>query len=1040
MGLMYLFFSFLLLQLADGKQIIRSKKPGSMVLELDAMGETKIVDADTGSQVDQSGSMVQVATDASGENEITEADAASAMGPYAQVNWNQDCQPSSGWLGAIGMPSCSDACRSRGYWYFLNAPDNNCKCCSTGFSVNNAGNFNIFSVVSSAPAVYWSQVNWNQDCQPSTGWIGTTLDNPTCASTCQVRGYSFFLKAPDNNCKCCSSGYSANSAGNYNVYAIVPTGTATFGSYYLANKGATSCPSGSMAASLDACQAASRTVLPNGVSQGRTLQVGSWGHVPTGCSVQSGGDWAAHFNSGKGNNDGGYSPVCSGSYYLTSNRGSASCPSGSTAVGQDVCQAASLRLLPPGASQGRTLQAGSWGHVPSGCSVQTGGDWAAHFNSGSGNNDGGYSPICVVSTTSTTTTTMTTTTIANNAASTCGMNTPGQCFTTSLDFTCFGTPGGPLFIPCTSSTGAQLTNNILTSFAATLPSPVGTFFNDLIGNMNSKNGGQVSIPVSYPLCWGDRTGNWLSSREPTQVATFLNRLWIPKNDDSWGTFGFHALNPCIGQAPPARFSMAFAVRTCTPLKVNFAFSFSPGGLICKPATPFQALIKPVAEFTFGISLDRLLGGNVQVVTGDGTSATVSTVFAPMHLFISGQINLKLEDFFPSLPKGFFSATLQGVLGISFDLAPTNLLSTIFNQGVDALPDYLTSLAQCATAPFSSIDTATLASKANGLSATAINMVTACVGGFTLTKRLTGGFMINLDILTKGLLPPLQVNLVQETIVTKLSAKKQGASGTDGLDRGFYIYRDALSGSASDVAFFVNRLLGRVSGLFDILGISVGSFTFPALGGGAGMYINDVGCGFLARVVINSQNMDLSCNFKFSNVKLTCKAPGVVGAIIEMLLDGVNWVINKVVDGIVTLYSKIPIDKIADTAISISNDIVNTGKCAYSSVTDATKCGVDTITDAAKCGADTITDGAKCGYDVVSKTITDAGRCGTDTIKNGAICGWNCIGNCITSWFQKCDSACSCSVPKSCQISVQTAKSCSIPKSCSVPKTCQISSC
>jgi hypothetical protein len=32
--------------------------------------------------------------------------------------------------------------------------------------------------------------------------------------------------------------------------------------------------------------------------------------VPPGCSVQSGGDWAAHFNSGSGNNDGSYSPVC----------------------------------------------------------------------------------------------------------------------------------------------------------------------------------------------------------------------------------------------------------------------------------------------------------------------------------------------------------------------------------------------------------------------------------------------------------------------------------------------------------------------------------------------------------------------------------------------------------------------------------------------------------------------------------------------------------------------------------------------------------
>ena len=51
--------------------------------------------------------------------------------------------------------------------------------------------------------------------------------------------------------------------------------------------------------------------LPQG--HRRNLVAGSWGHVPVGCSVQSGGDWAAHFNRrASGSNDGGHSPVCSG--------------------------------------------------------------------------------------------------------------------------------------------------------------------------------------------------------------------------------------------------------------------------------------------------------------------------------------------------------------------------------------------------------------------------------------------------------------------------------------------------------------------------------------------------------------------------------------------------------------------------------------------------------------------------------------------------------------------------------------------------------
>jgi len=66
------------------------------------------------------------------------------------------------------------------------------------------------------------------------------------------------------------------------------------------------------------------------------------------------------------------------------------------------CLSAVQGLLPPGQTQGRThLVAGSWGHVPAGCSSQThgtrgkAGDWAAHYNKNpAGTNDGGYTVVC----------------------------------------------------------------------------------------------------------------------------------------------------------------------------------------------------------------------------------------------------------------------------------------------------------------------------------------------------------------------------------------------------------------------------------------------------------------------------------------------------------------------------------------------------------------------------------------------------------------------------------------------------------------------
>lgn len=80
---------------------------------------------------------------------------------------------------------------------------------------------------------------------------------------------------------------------------------------HAAHKGAHKCDIGE-SVSEELCLQAAQQVLPEGQTQGRdTLQVGSYARVPVGCSVQSGGDWAAHYNKNpNGMNDGGYSPIC----------------------------------------------------------------------------------------------------------------------------------------------------------------------------------------------------------------------------------------------------------------------------------------------------------------------------------------------------------------------------------------------------------------------------------------------------------------------------------------------------------------------------------------------------------------------------------------------------------------------------------------------------------------------------------------------------------------------------------------------------------
>ena len=141
------------------------------------------------------------------------------------------------------------------------------------------------------------------------------------------------------------------------------------------------CPSGLEITEANCADAA----LAAGYTSGRGLQVGSWGSVAAGCSVQTGGDNAAHYNSHPNpTNDGSYSLLCykGGSNYHTAQFGAHECDYGQS-VAQSECEAVIGSLYPGGSSSmtvgnGGTCLDGAWGQVPLGCSVQAG-SLQAHF-------------------------------------------------------------------------------------------------------------------------------------------------------------------------------------------------------------------------------------------------------------------------------------------------------------------------------------------------------------------------------------------------------------------------------------------------------------------------------------------------------------------------------------------------------------------------------------------------------------------------------------------------------------------------------------
>jgi len=286
------------------------------------------------------------------------------------------------------------------------------------------------------------------------------VDGSACTQCALAKGEAHQYSFTDGKAACGKAGGLGcmswwKMMGGYEDYLKA----CQFSKFVFATIGANFCPGASQTIDEESCLAAAASIVTE--TQGRAHLVGgSWKHVPPGCSVQSGGDWATHFNRrSTGNNDGTYSLVCTerdidtaaqcnvdgsactqcalakgeahqysftdgkaacgkagglgcmswwkmmGGYedylkacqfskFVFATIGANFCPGASQTIDEESCLAAAASIVTE--TQGRAhLVGGSWKHVPPGCSVQSGGDWATHFNRNStGNNDGTYSLVC----------------------------------------------------------------------------------------------------------------------------------------------------------------------------------------------------------------------------------------------------------------------------------------------------------------------------------------------------------------------------------------------------------------------------------------------------------------------------------------------------------------------------------------------------------------------------------------------------------------------------------------------------------------------
>jgi len=302
-------------------------------------------------------------------------------------------------------------------------------------------------------------------------------------------------------------------------------------------------PQGSNACSTDSvteleCLEAVRLLLPAGRTERGAITASSWAHLPVGCSMNM-DNWNPYFNrASSGSNNGHYSPVCIGPEMtgtLVAHLdpvGSNACSTESMSEGE--CLEAVRLLLPDLATQANpALSAGSWAHLPVGCSMNND-NWGSYFNRrNAGSNNGRYSPVCAGAL-ATTTLVAHLETQGSNACSTASMS-EAEC----LEAVRLVLPEAQRTPPPAFTGGSW----------AHLPSGCALNMNNWDAYFNRRDGGSNNGHYS-PVCAG-----------PEQTSTLIAHLGVAASDacDTASVTAAECLEAVRAVMPPGQSNGAMSV-------------------------------------------------------------------------------------------------------------------------------------------------------------------------------------------------------------------------------------------------------------------------------------------------------------------------------------------------------------------------------------------------------------------------------------------------------------------------------------------------
>lgn len=296
----------------------------------------------------------------------------------------------------------------------------------------------------------------------------------------------------------------------------------------------------------------------------------------------------------------------------------------------------------------------------------------------------------------------------------------------------------------------------------------------------------------------------------------------------------------------------------------------------------------------------------------------------MHIYLSASFSFNLTAILglkkPNFLTNAGTASLTGQRGISFDAMSSQGVSDLSLLSMTQVANLAGMMAGFALCDY--VAPELLLTEAAKLKLPpVVQKVVGLCSSMTEVQSVTGTLELGLDSLSGGMLPAITLAVAGATWVIKTSPAVQGAGDSTALSPGFYSW---ITSTEMDLTPLAKVLMEHFEAIWQALGLPVDMTTrfdlSDVLSSGFGFYVNQLGAGFYATGTIGNWKAYLTCSHSFSSNKMSCStgAPSFV----EVLYDGVNWVINTVEDGVATLYAKVAKTATADGkqfAASVVND-------------------------------------------------------------------------------------------------------------------------